>query len=263
MEFFVNLPLTYIQADRRYLDYFLANGLNPEFGLDAVSLTFSETWHVEVASTVKDRGLKCAFHLPFLDLQTGSIDPMVLEATRSQLALAFDLERIYHPEHMIGHALYNERVYFEDLYPGWLKRSVATWTGLSRNYPGHAPVYLENVFEPHPKPIVDLVKNLEENKFGVCFDIGHWYCFNGGMVKDDLDLWLETLGPFIKHLHLHDNNGAMDDHLGLGRGTIPWDRVFPKLAQCGIKPGMTLEPHSEDALTASLEFMKVHPKWFK
>lgn len=41
--------------------------------------------------------------------------------------------------------------------------------------------------------------------------------------------WIEALGGQIGYVHLHDNRGDEDEHLGLGSGTIPMREVCAAL----------------------------------
>ena len=75
-----------------------------------------------------------------------------------------------------------------------------------------------------------------------CFDAGHANCFSEAPICD----WTENLGNYITHLHLHDNSGSRDSHLGLGCGNVPVDRIFYSLRgraftcaiECGTREGV-------------------------
>lgn len=263
--FFVNLPLRYIARDPGYLDAFTGRGLHPELGLDATSLdALDPDWHRDVAARLRGAGLCCAIHLPFMDLQPGARDPRILAASRGRLLQALDVARIYDPRHLIGHAWY-----FPDLHrnfsEAWRNNSADTWELLLRSWPGHPPLFLENVFEPSPEPLARLLETLAGRGlegFGACLDLGHWHSFARGVRCHDLEAWLDALAPHLGHLHLHDNTGAGDQHLGLGRGAIPWDRLFAGLASRLLRPTLTLEPHTPEDLEHSLAFISSHPRWF-
>ena len=52
-------------------------------------------------------------------------------------------------------------------------------------------------------------------------DIGHAHCYSEIPVLT----WAEELAPYVTHVHVHDNCGDQDAHLGLGKGTIPWQKL--------------------------------------
>jgi len=263
--FYVNLPLRYILRKPEYLDTIVSRGLHPELGLDATALDLlDQAWHRETADRLRSAGLSCTVHLPFFDLQPGALDSRILEATRSRLSQALDVASIYGPRLLIGHAWYFENLH-RVFFPTWLANSADTWEGLLRSWPGHPPLYLENTFEPAPSPLTSLVETLAGRglqSIGLCLDLGHWHCFAQGSLQHDLDHWLDAFAPHLRHLHLHDNLGDRDRHLGLGQGSIPWDLLFAGLKARNLRPTMTLEPHSAEDLDHSLEFVAGHPEWF-
>lgn len=263
--FFVNLPLRYIAREPQYLSTFLERGLHPELGIDAQALdSLDLDWHHGVAARLAAAGLSCSVHLPFMDLAPGARDSRILATTRTRLHQACDIARIYGPRHLIGHAWYFENLHHY-FYADWLATAAATWEGLLASWPGHPPLYLENTFEPAPAPVVELLETLAGlglEGIGVCLDLGHWHSFAQGHLRRDLDRWLDAFAPFLRHLHLHDNTGADDHHLGLGQGSIPWAAVFAGLEARNVRPTLTLEPHSARDLAHSLDFMASHPEWF-
>ena len=67
-----------------------------------------------------------------------------------------------------------------------------------------------------PEELVGMTEGIEG--IGICIDIGH---------ANTLGL-VDRFLPYLKsarHLHLHDNHGASDEHLALGTGTVDWKTV--------------------------------------
>ncbi len=233
--------------------------LGPELGLDAWSMqTMGADWHAGVVQSLADAGIRCGAHLPFLDLSPASLDDLVLEASRKRLRRGFTLAKVYGVQHMVGHPGYQSDAHGR--HPDqWLLRSRETWKELLQSWPDHPPLYLENTFDREPGPLLELVqdlRNAELGPVGVCFDVGHWRGLIGGAGEADLERWLTALGPYIGHLHLHDNDGSGDQHLGMGLGDIPWDFFFGWLRDNGVRPTMTFEPHSLADMEQTLRFVQ-------
>ncbi|MFZ0611664.1 MAG: sugar phosphate isomerase/epimerase, partial [Desulfobacterales bacterium] len=93
---------------------------------------------------------------------------------------------------------------------------------------------------------------------GFCLDTGHQAAFGqASLVK-----WLDALGPHIGQVHLHDNHGLRDEHLALGRGKIDFPYLFRRLKTlCDTPPVITLEPHTEEALDPSLDYLAALWPW--
>jgi len=259
--FFVNLPARFAAQQPEYVEYFLENSLNPEIGLDTWALEkIDKTWHEQTARRFHERGLRCSVHLPFFDLQPGSIDPGIREASRQRLAQGLNTARYYEPVHMVGHAAFRSELY-QDFFSAWLINSTRTWRQVLHTWESHPPLHLENVYEGDPGPIRDLVRELGPG-VGFCLDIGHWHSFGGGRDRKNLTSWIQSMSPHIHHLHLHDNAGTEDQHLGIGQGNIPWLDLFAGLEFLDLVPGITLEPHTREDLEQTLRFMTGHPFWF-
>lgn len=84
---------------------------------------------------------------------------------------------------------------------------------------------LENVRRPDYMEAV--FSRVDSDRLKFCYDSGHENCFT-----PDLDV-LETFGRRLVTMHLHDNNGKLDQHLLPFDGTISWERVMKRLASLG------------------------------
>jgi len=260
--FFVNLPARFAARQPEYVEYFLHNSLSPEIGLDVWALDELDLeWHHRTARHFHDAGLCCSVHLPFFDLQPGSIDPGIREASRHRLSQGVAIARIYKPVHMVAHAAFRSELY-QDFFSAWLTNSVHTWEEILATWPEHSPLYLENVYETDPGPIRDLVQELAPKRVGFCLDIGHWHSFGNGRTQHNLSSWVQTMSPHLRHLHLHDNGGESDQHIALGHGTIPWVDLFAGLEFLDLTPSVTMEPHTREDFEESVRFMTGHPFWF-
>ncbi|MEI6124976.1 MAG: TIM barrel protein [Pseudomonadota bacterium] len=201
--FFVNLPFSYIHRDRGYLDFILEHRLSPELGLDAAAIDcLDERWHQTVAGELTSAGLSCSMHFPFFDLRPGSLDDLILLATRRRLAAARHIAELYAPQHIVAHAGFSD--YAMDFYEQWLDRAVETWSSFMHGWPEHPPLFLENTYEQSPDPLVAMLARLASHNTGICFDTGHWHCFAKGGKRKNLSAWLHALSTYMRHLHLHD-----------------------------------------------------------
>jgi sugar phosphate isomerase/epimerase len=76
--------------------------------------------------------------------------------------------------------------------------------------------------------------------------------------------WIERLGTKIGYVHLHDNHGIEDEHLGFGQGTIPLDDVCRALDELAPDAIWTIETQPEWlefslAWLGQRGFLKQHP----
>ncbi len=254
MRTFVNLPLSWVARDPAWLDRFVADGLAPELGIDTFAVQeLAPDWHRDTARRLSETGLPCAVHLPFFDLHPGSFNDSVLAASRDTLLRAAELAALYGPRHMVGHAAFDHSQH-DGAVAQWLERACGTWTAVLAAC--DAPVRIENTHE-----LVDALALHFGARAGICFDAGHWHSFARGVQRRDLRRWLDAFAPRLAHLHLHDNDGSDDQHLGLGTGSIPLDDLFGGLLARGLHPTATLEPHDEASFAVSRAWLAARKQY--
>jgi len=252
----INVPFGLLWE--RYLPLFLEQRLNPEIGLDGPSLDrFSRQEFGKVAETLHRAGLKITLHAPFQDLLPGALDRHILAATRARLQEAFDLLDIFHPRTIVCHLGFESR-HYTGVEDRWLAHSLGTWEPLAAQAARFGTlVTLENVYETEPALIRRLFARLTAANIRLCLDVGHLQAFGGG----NFAVWLQELGGLVGQLHLHDNHGAEDEHLALGQGIVPLPQVLSYFAPCQPLPVITLEPHKENSLEPSLQYLARHWPW--
>jgi sugar phosphate isomerase/epimerase len=253
----VNIPLTMLSEG--YMERFISQGLNPEIGLDAEALDRYAIPEIrETADRLLGRGLTITLHGPFMDLSPGSPDSKIREVTRNRFEQVLRLVPLFRPVSVVFHASYDETRYGFDR-DSWIRRSLDTWTWLGRRLrEGGTRLMLENVYERAPEDILPLFEAVEKDEIQFCLDTGHQAAFSDA----PLDAWLDVLGSYLGQVHLHDNHGQGDEHLALGLGIIDFPAFFRQLrAGREAPPVVTLEPHREEDLGPSLEYLDREWPW--
>ena len=90
-----------------------------------------------------------------------------------------------------------------------------------------------------PRIIAELVKAVDSDWFGWCFDVGHAYCCG---YKPDI---LKSCAVSPMSLHIQDNDGSGDGHLIPGDGTIDWTLFLTTLHEIGYLGDCVLEAHHQ------------------
>ena len=237
----------------KYLEVILQKKLNPEIYFSHYALqNLDKTKCIETAKILAEAGLKVTFHAPFMDLRPGALDDKIRQASLDRIKEVFDLAPYFHPLKIVCHPSFDERyyVYGNDL---WLESSVKTWTELiALAKDAKTIIALENVYEKDPHVLRRLLDALSSDSICFCFDTGHFNVFS----FTPLNIWMQELGKYLGHLHLHDNRGKTDEHLPIGCGTFPFAELFQTLRAIGAKPTMTLEAHDQYALWESMNNIK-------
>ena len=169
-------------------------------------------------------GLKYSVHAPFADINIASPSKPMLKAMLKRLeksiSYANDLNAyvwVFHPGLETGVSMF---------YPGmgWLQNLKTTrlLLKIARDY--GVKIAIENVPEPYPflmKSVEDFTKFYEEinEDIGLAFDVGH------ANLNGQIERFLMVFTDRIVHIHVHDNHGKIDQHLGIGYGNIDWKKV--------------------------------------
>jgi len=99
----------------------------------------------------------------------------------------------------------------------------------------HTAVFLDNALGDRPGEFDRLMENLQSEWIGRTLDIGHAH------VNGHLEEFLARPFDRVFNVHLHDNDGAEDQHLPFGAGSVPWDDVLRRIAKECYKGPLTLE----------------------
>jgi len=107
---------------------------------------------------------------------------------------------------------------------------------------------LENLVYPHevyrsPEDMAELIKKVNRSNVGVTLDVGH-ASVCGHKPTDFLHLLQEV----VFHVHLHDNDGFVDQHLPLGQGSIDYVAVIQSLKEMGYDGVVNFEFLMDDPL---------------
>lgn len=249
----VNVPFTMLVET--WMDTFLSLGLNPEIGIDAVSLeTYSKSEFKNIADRFHDAGRRITVHGPFMDLSPASPDPGIRELSIKRYDQLLEVIPVLKPVTVVGHCGYDKKRHHL-IMDEWFEGTVDFWGRVAAALKGYGvALMLENVYEEHPDEILSVVAALDTPGVGVCLDVGHMNVFSTA----SLSTWLETLGSHIGQLHLHDNKGDFDLHLPVGEGVVDFRRVFGFVDS--KRPVLTLEPHEEQDLYRSLAYLNQHHK---
>jgi sugar phosphate isomerase/epimerase len=246
----IQLCIPFRLLKEKYLPVVLENRINPEIGIDGEVIdTYSKKDFLEMVSILRQEGLLITLHGPFYDLVPGGMDKKILKATRERLKQAFDLIPVFEPLSIVCHTGYQRKRYHE-VEKKWLDTALETWAPLVQYLHGTGTtLMIENVYERTPRMLEKLLRGLNSEKVGFCFDAGHMNVFS----ETSMQGWLKALGPFLKELHLHDNDGTSDDHLAIGAGKIDFESLFEYVEENRLRPIMTLEAHKEKWIWQSLE----------
>ncbi|MCQ2501087.1 MAG: sugar phosphate isomerase/epimerase [Lachnospiraceae bacterium] len=187
-------------------------------------------------------------HGPFLDLNPMCFDSLVRQATMDRFNQCYEAALELGADGIVYHSCMIPQVYFTI---GWADRMIEFWNMFLEGKSG-ITITMENVLDREIQPFVQVAEKISHPDFGLCIDIGHAHAFADDSASD----WLEAAKPYLRHAHLHDNDGSRDQHLALGDGTIPLEQIFSFLRELNHPCSFTIENQRMEDFHKSLRTLK-------
>ena len=160
-------------------------------------------------------------HGSFLDVNPAAYDSLVREATMKRFSQCYQAGLLLGAKKIVFHSGMNPYVYYKQ---GWADQ-VSRFFSEFMESRQELEVVLENVFDDDWELLLDVYRKVDRPNFKLCLDIGHAHCYSSVDVID----WAKALAPYVTHVHVHDNLGDRDAHIGLGRGNLPYRPVLEAL----------------------------------
>ena len=235
------------------LDFVVEKELNPEIYFNGEALdNYREADLLKINTALSQKGLSVTIHAPFMDLSPGGVDSKIKNATIERLNQTLDVAAFFQTRMIIFHPGYN-KWFFDGNVELWLESSLKTWEPLVvKAETIDVPLAIENIFEEEPSSLEKLISAIDSPYFNFCFDTGHFHLFSTVTMKE----WFDSLGNYIKEVHMHDNFKTSDDHLPPGDGEIDFDLFFQLIKDYGVNPIYTIEPHKVEYLERSLQICR-------
>ena len=211
------------------------------------------TYRANILRIKEELQASFTLHAPLTDINLGSINRRIRQASIEDVKAALEFARDIGASAVAVHAS-----------PGMLAMPGGKWSKETPSPPMRAVLLqqeellvqavqdladfapdlllcLENLVYPHelyrsPEEVGELVRKVNRPNVGVTLDVGH-AVVSGHNPLDFLGL----LPDRIFHVHLHDNSGAVDEHLPLGQGSIDYVGIIQGLQELGYGGVVALE----------------------
>jgi len=161
-----------------------------------------------------------AMHGPFLDMASGSPDPLINQVVRHRVQQALLIAA--DPEYRID----------------WTQRQIEFWSSLAEEaWDKGLMIALENMWEFTPDIIGDVLRKLNLPGLRACVDVGHAHLFS----DVPFTCWLQSLNSYVVHVHINNNSGAVDEHHALSDGVLNYPEILAQIRRLPHSPTLALE----------------------
>jgi sugar phosphate isomerase/epimerase len=189
----------------------------------------------------KSRSLQYTVHAPFADINIASPSKPILTASlkrlKESMAYANALNAklwVFHPGNRTGISMF---------YPGedW-KQNIKSLSALHETAEEYGlNIALENLPEKYgflmkqPEDFSKFYKETRLHDIGLVLDVGH------ANLEGQTEQFLRKLPDKIVHIHVSDNMGENDQHLGIGYGKINWQQFAETLREIAYDKTVLIE----------------------
>jgi len=200
--------------------------------------------------TAKSYDLEYTVHAPFADINIASPSSIMLNASLKRLAKSLYYAHALDAKLWVFHP--GARTGISQFYPGaeWKRNTQSIQELYAEAEQFGVNIAVENL----PAKYWFLMSRPEDfDKFyketglplGIVLDIGH------ANLENQTDFFFDKLSDKIVHIHVSDNKGVDDDHLGIGYGAINYNLIAENLKKIGYSQRVIVEScdHVPESLT--------------
>ena len=233
-----------INRNKLYLSTIDANAyaLASRYGLGLELAEYCTAWNLDEQLRETDAAIReklsgterLMLHGPFSELFPSAVDPAVRQVCKKRFLQTVETARAYGCGRIVLHGGYNPYIFFPVWYQG---QSVIFWKDLLAELPENITICVENVLEPEPQLLSDIIRRVNDPRLRMCLDIGHAHAYARVPVLE----WIDACAEIIGHFHIHNNDGSADTHGSPLQGTIPMEQVLGRISELCPEATITLE----------------------
>ena len=190
-------------------------------------------------------------HGAFLGVDIAAEDPLIKNRSRELCKQSLEIADRLGIKGVVFHTGLIGTLRIESYVNKWIDDAVEFFGSLSDEY-SNIEIYMENSFEQEPDVFVRLMERMSNHRnFGLCLDYSH-----AVLTATAVDKWVEAFSPYIRHMHLNDNDLKDDLHQAIGDGKIDFCEWKNLMEKYYIKTSVLLEMNGLDLVEKSLEYIK-------
>ncbi len=188
-----------------------------------------------------------SLHGPYVELSPGTRDELIAKVSKYRMQQVYDVAKKMNAKYIVYHNAYYPNTYS---YIEWMQNAPDYWNEfLQDKKKDNIKIHIENVFEEDYFIINELMEEIGDEKTSVCLDVGHVNVYSKVEVKE----WMRILKKYIKHMHIHNNKGDKDSHLGINKGSLDLLKILDSVKNEDIS--ISLEISDLKQLEESLEIL--------
>ena len=200
---------------------------------------------------LKDFDKEVTLHGFFSNLNIAAKDPLIAEASLKRYYQSLELAEAFDCTTVVFHTCFNNLLKQEKYREMFFLKNIEFYKEFNKHFEELGiNLTIENVHEPNPDFIRNLVAAINAPNFGTTLDIGHCN-LHSEMTPSE---WIKEYGIMLKHMHFHNNFKNEDSHSSLLKGSLDIKEILKTLKELRLFPTITFEIFDRDELFESVEY---------
>ncbi len=192
-------------------------------------------------------------HGAFLDVTIHSSDSLIREASKLRVRQSMQIAERMGLKGIVFHTGRLASFRIPSYLQHWEEENARFFAELAGEHPG-VEIYMENMFDEAPDVLAAFAERMRTlPNFAVCLDYGH-----GMLTGRAMEDWVGALAPYIRHMHINDNDLENDLHQPVGEGRLDWMEFNRLMEVHHVESSVLIEVKGYEAQKKSLEYMKQH-----
>lgn len=193
------------------------------FGIEIISFSHYSIWESNFKSIISKYKKELhnftnnyiSFHGPINEILPHSEVSAISRFSKQRVEKSIEIALELMAKRIVFHTGINTIITDPSFINNTITKQAIFWSSLCEKY-REIEIVIENMWEPSPFYLIEICKLVNKTNFGICLDVGHSNVYS----NETTNKWIIDSLPFLKHIHLNDNNGKWDEHLALGNGNI-------------------------------------------
>ena len=187
----------------------------------------------------------------FSNLNFSAKDPLIKEVSIKRYYQSLELAETFDVTTVIFHTCFNNLLKQKQYQEMFFLSNVEFYKNFIKEFERLGiTATMENVHEPAPELIRNIVAAVNSPNFKATIDIGHANLHSNMPVSD----WIKEYGIMLHHMHFHNNFKDEDSHSSLLKGNLEIKPILETLKEMHIYPSVTFEIFDKDALYESVNY---------
>lgn len=206
----------------------------------------------EYKAILRDFEGEVSLHGFFSGLSVVAKDPSIAAISKKRYYQSLELAMEFGAKTVVFHTCFNNLLKQKKYQEMYFLRNIEFYREFILEFEREGIVAaIENVHEPNPTMIRNLVAAINSPNLKTTLDIGHCNLHSDMSPSD----WIKEYGIMLHHMHFHNNFKDEDSHSSLLKGSIDIKEIIKTLKELQIYPSITFEIFNQEDLFESVDYL--------